>query len=409
MLALAVCVATVVAVKYLQLFFPPRTVTLNYVTAQTLGSLAGCAGFAVWHDRIAPTFTRRKDPIAALVVALRLYLAALLVFLLMPLDFALNGPDLAAQIHRLPDTLAAIPGWGRSLPVRVLVLGASVAAFVPVGMLLSFVRVGHHRVQRSLGAVTLLGLLLTAGSSRCRHWSSAPVRRSSPSFTARLGIILGAAALRWLVRQELVKVRAWAAAAVPWLIVPYLLALAFANQLVSTEWRTWQRALAETYSLGWLPLFDYYIVTKAEAAKNVVGHVLMYLPVGVAVWLRGPRAGRGALAFALGALLSLVVEAGRYLRPGLEGDINAVAVGGVAAMLAIPLMDHAWSLLAEMVRRRRWGSSPGRSPAGTAARETFAEGSRLKPGDAEQLLRSRPFGELLASAVHAHLNLPHRV
>jgi hypothetical protein len=143
---------------------------------------------------------------------------------------------------------------------------------------------------------------------------------------------------------------------VPWLILPYLLALAAANQLLSGEWRSWQRAVAESYSLGWLPLFDYYIVTKAEAAKNVVGHVLMYFPAGIAIWLRFPRgAATTTLAFAAGALLSLAVETGRYLRPGLEGDINAVAVGGVAAMLAAPLMDLGWSLLAELVRR----SGPG--------------------------------------------------
>ncbi|MFL5258084.1 MAG: VanZ family protein [Rhodopila sp.] len=154
-LALLLCLATVLVVKYLQLFFPPRTVTLNYVAAQMIGSLIGCVGFILWYGRVAPALLRRHDPVRALVIALRLYFFALAIFLLMPLDFALNLHDLDLQVMRLPDALTALPGEGRPMAVRVLLLEFSVAAFVPVGMLLSFVNNrGDYRVRRSLGAVT---------------------------------------------------------------------------------------------------------------------------------------------------------------------------------------------------------------------------------------------------------------
>ncbi|MFL5258083.1 MAG: hypothetical protein ACJ8AI_35415 [Rhodopila sp.] len=195
------------------------------------------------------------------------------------------------------------------------------------------------------------------------------------------GIVSGATLLRWLVRQEPERLRTWASSSVPLLVLPYLLALA--NQLVSTEWRSWQRGIAETYSLGWLPLFDYYIVTKAEAAKNIVGHVLMYVPVGVAVWLRAPQAGRGTLAFGLGALLSLLVEAGRYLRPGLEGDINAIAVGGFAAMLTLPVMDMAWLLLVELTRRSHAGAEGDSARCQSDSAALAAPGSPLAVASGE--------------------------
>src|ERR1700727_3241539 len=35
------CVGFILAVKWAQLFFPPRTVTLNYVIAQSIGAAAG--------------------------------------------------------------------------------------------------------------------------------------------------------------------------------------------------------------------------------------------------------------------------------------------------------------------------------------------------------------------------------
>ena len=57
-LAAAICVTFVLAVKYAQLFFPPRTVTLNYIAAQS-----GCAGQQdcdQQQDRPAPSSAR--DP-----------------------------------------------------------------------------------------------------------------------------------------------------------------------------------------------------------------------------------------------------------------------------------------------------------------------------------------------------------
>src|ERR1700745_4099486 len=49
--ALCCCLCFVIAVKYLQLFFPPRTVSLNYISAQSLGSLCGVALFSASYDR----------------------------------------------------------------------------------------------------------------------------------------------------------------------------------------------------------------------------------------------------------------------------------------------------------------------------------------------------------------------
>src|SRR5262245_16393807 len=40
-LALGLCLVFLLAVKYAQLFFPPRTVTFNYVAAQAVGALIG--------------------------------------------------------------------------------------------------------------------------------------------------------------------------------------------------------------------------------------------------------------------------------------------------------------------------------------------------------------------------------
>ena len=384
LLAMLTCVTTILAIKYLQLFFPPRTVTLNYVTAQTLGALCGCAGFAFWHERLSLPM-RRHDPVAGLVLALRLYLGALLIFLLMPLDFALNATDIQTRVARLPETVMTLPGASRPLIIRVAALVAASLAFVPVGVLLTFsktrsskvdptldanhpleqnrlerdsvsLRLPHssirvHPVQRGLLAVVSLGLMITTGLFAL----STMVLGATPALASILyrlaGIVIGTLGLRWLVRQDTNRLLRVLRALAVWLAVPYVGAVLLVAGLLSPHWQSPTQAVSQAYPLGLLPLFDYYIVSKAEAAKNVVVHLLMYLPIGVALWLRKPGRPIGGRAFLLASVLSLVVELGRYLRPGLEGDINAVPLAGFAAVLGTWLAPGMWSFLVAVTRQ----------------------------------------------------------
>lgn len=345
--AAGICLATILTIKYLQLFFPPRTVTLNYVTAQAVGGLLGCLCFVFWRGRVIGA-ARRQDAVAGLVIALQLYLAALALFVLMPLDIALNWPDLQGQIARLPATVTLVAGEGRPLPVRIAVFVASVLAFAPVGVLLTFVSAGAVRVRRGLPAVTAFGLLITSGLFAISTLVISAAPAIGSIFWRTCGVVLGAVAIRWLVRRDMDRLRLRLTACVPWLGVPYLLALMLVTGVLSTRWQTPAAALSHAYKLGFLPLFDYYIVSKADAAKNIVAHTLLYMPVGIALWLRHPDARVGGRAFLVGSGLSLLIELGRYLRPGLEGDVNAVVLAGCAAAATTRLMPLVWSLLATL-------------------------------------------------------------
>jgi glycopeptide antibiotics resistance protein len=346
--ALAFGVVTIVTIKYAQLFFPPRTVTLNYIAGQSIGVVIGCAAFTIWR-RAAPMTGRWRNG-NGLALVLRLYVLALLAFLLMPLDFALNAADLRAQLVRLPEALTLIPGSNRPPPVQALVLLGGTLAFLPVGAWLTLQKDGAWRVRRSLPQVLLRGLALTTGV----FVLSTLIMGAYPSVLAILyrtgGIALGAVLMQRIARQDPQRLRYRLGRLVPLLALPYLFALAEANQLLSLHWQSPTEAIEHLYPLGLIPLFDYYIVPKAEAAKNIVAHVIMYMPVGIALWLRRPWARNGTAAAALAGVLSLGIETARYLRPGLEGDINAIAVGASAAWLAATLMPSVWAMLETLVR-----------------------------------------------------------
>lgn len=338
--AVLLAVAFLLTVKYVQLFFPPRTVTLNYIVAQTAGSVIGITAYHLAHNQMVRLVWRRvggnRETLRNL---LWLYSAALFVFLLMPLDFALSMDDLMERVDRVPALLFGLPGAGRPPIVQAVLLVSSAASMVPFGMLLVLAPYGRNRFfsDAMLRGLAWLAVLFAL---------TALLISGNPTLASLLargfGIVAGVSAMRWMVRQDPNRLRAWLSGKASWLLIPYLATLFSVNGLISVHWRHPADAIETAYPLGLLPLFDYYIVTKAAAAKNIVAHIVMYAPVGVYVWLRGYRSG---VAAATAFSLAFLVELGRYLRPGLEGDINAVGLAGFSALFTARLMPGAWRLL----------------------------------------------------------------
>ncbi len=343
--AVVLGVAYVLALKYAQIYFPPRTVMLNYVVAQSIGAFIGIIVFAVANTVKRKLFWRGPaQPRETLRLGLIVYAIALCLFFLMPLDFALNRADLRAQLDKLPSIVSGVPGAERSLAVQASLLVASAVATMPLGMLLVLGPRGRNRSPWNAlarGSAWMAGLLLL----------STLVIGGSPTLVSLgiriVGVGLGAVALRWLLGQDLELLLFRLRHLSAWVWLPYLLLLLAVNGLLSLDWRTPAEAARASDPLGLLPLYDYYIVSKGTAARNIVAHAVMYAPIGVLAWLNGTSR---TIAATGAAVLATAVEAGRYLRPGLEGDINAVAVAALAAYAAARAMPVVWSMFRRIAR-----------------------------------------------------------
>jgi hypothetical protein len=182
-----------------------------------------------------------------------------------------------------------------------------------------------------------------------------------------VGITLGAWFMHWLTRQEPDALHDVLGRLVPWMVPLYLAMLFAVNGLLSLDWIAPSTAARDFYQLGLLPLFNYYIVTKAQAAKNIVGHAAMYAPIGGMLWLRAKDGGGRGAAFILAAVLSAVVETGRFLRPGLVPDINAVPLAGIAAWGTAALMPALWRMFSTVTMGRTAAMSSQLSPRATTA------------------------------------------
>lgn len=341
--ALLIGFGFVLTVKYLQLFFPPRTVSLNYIVAQCIGVTVGVALFqpvraVAW--RIAAT----TDESMRLRLLLDVAIAGFIAFALFPFDVTLSPHDFVQRFATLPTALLSLPGAGRPLGIRVAIALSTMVAAMPLGM-----RLALHEERPNLAQLAATGaalLLVLFGATL--FVLSAKV--SVFTFGLRLtGVVAGALSLRWLSTQDLTSLRYRLGRALPFAVPLYLVLLVYANGLLTRAWLTPEQALADLDVRGLLPLWHDYIVSKAHALQSDVVHVVMYAPIGAMVWLRHGGTRRSAAASGTFAfLLSLFIELGRWLKPGLQPDFNEVILGAVAAAVANRAMPVLWPTLLSM-------------------------------------------------------------
>ena len=133
-LAFAIGVVWVLFVKYVQLHFP-RTVTLNYIAAQSIGLLIGICATGISRRWLVFLLDAMRHPNRDALLALALAAsAASLLLVWAPFDIALSGGDLVDRIDMLSHSLLAFPAEGRAAGLRLALLGLGGLAFAPVGV-----------------------------------------------------------------------------------------------------------------------------------------------------------------------------------------------------------------------------------------------------------------------------------
>jgi hypothetical protein len=337
-IALAVSVAFVLAAKYAQLFFPPRTVTLNYIVAQSLGAVLGVALFRFAHRRLYPVVRAMYRDGDGLVVVLGAYTLLLAAYLLMPFDIALSPGDLAARFADVP--LSIMPGPGHRPLYRAALVFADALAMVPAGM---FLAVSERELSlrpllwRGVGfvsVVTILSLFVLSATPFALSLVSRPI-----------GVALGIEFILWLKGKDLWKRHYRYARYVPIVLPAYIVLLMWGNGLLNGGWLTVDQAAAALDPRRLLPLWSFYIVTKVQAAQTVVTTLALFAPIGAMIWLRRGFWAKGAgLSAFLAFVLSLSIEIGRSMKPDLTPEFAAPFIAAASAALTFRAMPALWKL-----------------------------------------------------------------
>jgi VanZ family protein len=343
------CVALSVAIEFAQQFFPPRTVSLNDLVAEALGTSVGIALWWTSGERLRRLFelVMSQGRSAAYSGAL-LYSSAYLVLSLFPFDFLISAEEISKKLAGeyfswLPSSARC--GEGLRCGAKLM---AETVAVAPLGFLLSFVspKRGLPLIKSGIAVGFWLGLLIEA----VQFFLASGISLAASVLTRLVGVAGGAAA-----GELLKRVRPWPllyllAPWVPLAAVFYVTLLFAVTFLDKGPVLSLDEGLGRLNEIYFLPFYYHYYTSESAAMTSLIGVSSMFFPIGVLFWIwRVVRirefVGRGALqAGLLSALLAALLETGKLFFRAARPDPTSVmlaAAAGAIGFLVVSICTHA--------------------------------------------------------------------
>ena len=354
-ITLVICSGAAIAIEFVQIFFPPRTVSLNDIVAEIGGSTIGIALWLVWGEKFselsAVIFGRGANaPYAALVF----YLVAYLAFSLFPFDFLLSAAEFRVKLagdnfHWLLSRSTCGP-LVRCTPKLIL----EAVAVVPIGILLSLIaqRKGRHVVRSAV--ITGLAIGLTIETLQLFLFSG--ICQGASILTRVIGIVIGAKTLKSLRGNRLRSLTHNLRPLIPIVGTFYIFGLTLVTWSNKGTRLTLEEGIGRLKAVHFVPFFYHYYTSEPAAMFNLIGSVAMFAPVGVGSWLwRFGKSGRTPtsgliLAGFWGGIVAFVVEFGKLFFSLAHPDPTNVWVGVAAAGCGYAICS--WS--APFLLRARW-------------------------------------------------------
>jgi glycopeptide antibiotics resistance protein len=362
------CVVLSVCLELLQLYFPPRTVSLNDIAVESLGGVAGALFWLLAGQRLTD-WTRRFWNVRGIPdiadQALSAYLALLMIVQLMPFDLTVGAGEVVQKYHEGKIHLIPFPetrSWGVGLSLTKALTNA--ACFLPLGVLAAL-----SRRWAGLGGCQAirLGLVVPGLVEFSQLFVYSRYVDVTDILTGTAAILLGwrltrsmrgswGAGRAWIPRF-LISVRRLKGSVV-WVVLFCIWygALVLINwqpfdfttdparfatadgELTDENTTVWGRR-----RMSWAPLVDYYWGSKYNALDQFVRKILSFVPMGIPMQLMrrdGSQPMSGLRGVLLALLLGLVIESGQYFIPSRHPSTSDLLLECCGAWLGILVARH---------------------------------------------------------------------
>ena len=336
LIAATFCGVLAISVEFTQLYFPPRTVSLNDVVAELIGSAIGifaAARFGQWFAAFLHSFL--NDTKRLLVLGLDGYVVAYLAFAMFPFDFLVSTGELSEKMRSV-NWGWLYAGEGQRATIQLVKLMAEVVLTVPFGILLA--RFAGHKGAGYTLAV-FFGLFLGSAVEIAQFFIASGVSQGLSVLSRVAGVVAGVGLYSYATGQT--RNFTWDAAGALvrrltlWLAIPYLVVLLEITGWFTTRWQGLAAAKVQLEGVNFMPFYYHYYTTEAIALFSLAAVALSYVPVGVSVWGGKRPAG---LALAGAALLAGVLETGKLFISGAHPDPTNVLIAGFSAWATAKLL-----------------------------------------------------------------------
>jgi len=319
-----------VSVEFCQQFFPPRTVSLNDLLAESIGTLIG---ILIWWSNgefvvRSWQWLRRPDQMGASVF-LAFYSVLYLLHALFPFDFVISIVELDKSL-----SLKKFEWLGASdLKSGLFMLASNLIQLVlsiPVGFFLFCWFKKHHLNPHGIvffGAAAGLLIETTQIFLISGYFSLISVVARGSGIV--IGFRLFQKPIDWRRMLEQVRGFVWL------LILPYLVVLAYFNGWnAELEKVDVAQILNKLEDIKWLPFYYHYYVPETVALTSLLYVMAMYLPIGAVVgFFKTPVFRNRLVAVGLAVFLAVIVESGKLFFMTKHPDPTNVLIAAASAWM----------------------------------------------------------------------------
>ena len=342
---LVFCLALAVAVEFTQLFFPPRTVSLNDLIAEALGSIIGVLSWQFFGGYFSGLYRHLlRGSLLSAKAAIIFYVLMYVALSLFPFDFVTSVAELNEKLTNGNDAIVLPFNVCSAEPMRCGVkLLVEIAVLIPLGVLFCFLPYLQHP-----GTVAVLvGFFLSVGLEVTQVFLLSGSGQGISIVTRMVGMGAGASLFTWAKQHDFADIMRLLRRAVWFTVPPYLFLVLSINGWFSADWLSSEQALENLTNTRFLPLYYFYYTSEGVALVSLLSNIGLYFPVGLLCWVvffktdqtRKHPAPHWFYVGLLAALFALAVEAGKLFLADKHADPSDVWLAFIAAAGSYAFMN----------------------------------------------------------------------
>ncbi len=344
-LVLAFCLLVAVAVEFTQLFFPPRTVSLNDLIAEAIGSLIGVLSWLflsayfsnLWRQLLSANVLSVKS-------AIIFYILIYAVLSLFPYDFVTSIAELNLKLADGSDSFFISVSTCQANEGRCgFKILSEIAVLLPLGFLCAYL----PTIKQPITVAVLLGFCIGLILELIQVFLLSGSGQGLSIMTRMIGMGLGASL--WMRFQTLdASATLGLLKRSLYLILPlYLLLLLAANEELTTQWLLLQPALERLKDIHFLPLYYFYYTSEGVALVSLLNIIGLYFPIGLFCWLSSinkdylqrPPTLHWFYVGLLAGLIALLIETGKLFLIHKHPDPSNIWIAFIAAVACYQILS----------------------------------------------------------------------
>ncbi|TAK65173.1 VanZ family protein [Methylobacter sp.] len=345
---LVFCLTLAVAIEFTQLYFPPRTVSLNDLIAETLGTVIGILSWHFFGSYFSGLYRHLlHGSLFSAQAAIVFYMLAYVSLSLFPFDFVTSFAELNAKLASGNDAAVLPFDVCVSNPLRCGVkLLSEILVLLPLGLLCCYL----PNMPQRMTVNVLIGFFLGITIEVVQIFLLSGSAQGISVLTRMVGMGAGTSLFFWIKQHDFADIMRLLQRFVWFAVLPYLFLVLSINGWFTENWLSPEQALEKLAKTRFLPLYYFYFTTETAALVSLLSNLGSYLPVGLLCWASFSSANHkpkhhpphwfsvGLLA----AVFALIVETGKLFLANKHADPSdiwlafIIAAGGYALLNRLP-------------------------------------------------------------------------